>query len=90
MEPEHQYILLRPHEDGHHVRFVTLDEIQSDYLDDLENIREDCHPRFLTEKDLELKGENPQYWDEHDLMILKVEKIIVPKTKVVKMVIEDV
>jgi hypothetical protein len=88
MEDENKYIILKPDEDGNCAKFISLDEIKS-YLDDLENIKKDSQPYFLTETDLGYKGRNPQDWDYYDMIILKVEKVIVPKPKIIKMVIEE-
>lgn len=74
----YRYILLHPDEDGDCISFLndsTLREtLEEEYFGPV---------NFLSEKDLDKKGTDPQYWNycnpTTDVLLLKIDKIIVPQ-----------
>ncbi|KKL59935.1 hypothetical protein LCGC14_2210340 [marine sediment metagenome] len=78
------YILLQPDEDGNVINL--LDETALRIL--LNNPRDEfgVH-KFLSEKTFK-QNSDPMYWNEGDAVLLKVEKVIIPKPVATKYIIE--
>ena len=73
-----RYIALHPDEDGNIVSFLDEEKLR-------EMLEEEYFGsvNFLSEDDLDNKGTDPQYWSycnpTTDVLLLKVDKVIVPK-----------
>lgn len=78
MSKKFKYAIIKPNEDGEFINFYTEKEL-IEFLDEFKEYREDCQPIFLKE----IPENNPNYWKENEVLILKVETVVPKKVEVV-------
>jgi hypothetical protein len=81
-----EYLMIHPDEDGNCVDFLTKKELE-EHLNDAEGYGL-TDAVFITDFDDDFPQEQVQCWHEDDVMIIKIEKIVVPKTITTKLSIE--
>ena len=74
-----KYVAIHPDEDGNIVSFLDEEKLN-------EMLEEEYFGpvNFLSEKDLDEKGADPQYWSYHnptlDVLLLEVKKVVIPES----------
>lgn len=85
---KYKYIALHPDEDGNCITFLDEEKLR-------QMLEEEYWGRvnFLSEKDLEEKGLDPQSWSYDraptDILLMTIGKIIIPKPVAYKWEIDD-